>query len=114
MQLVSQYDEATGTIILKVTSKFIVASNCTEMRATFHSSMEDQKNVIIDLSKLDFVDSSGLGVLLSCLRHANDASQRLALVGLADSVAALFELVRMHRLFKIYDTVDDALSAFAD
>lgn len=114
MQLVSQYDEATGTIILQVTSKFIDASNCTEMRATFHSSMEDQKNVIIDLSKVDFVDSSGLGVLLSCLRHANDASQRLALVGLADSVAALFELVRMHRLFKIYDTVDDALSAFAN
>lgn len=114
MQLVSQHDQATGTLILEVTSKFIDASNCTEMRSSFHSAMEDQKNVVIDLSKVDFVDSSGLGVLLSCLRHANDSGQRLALVGLADSVAALFELVRMHRLFKIYETKEEALNTFAE
>ena len=111
MQLVSQQDETTGTLTMQVTSEAIDASNCTEMRANFHSTMEGQNKMIIDLSKVNFVDSSGLGVLLSCLRQANDAGQQLVLVGLSESVEALFELVRMHRLFKIYETVDDARSA---
>ena len=108
MQLVSQQDDTDGTLTMQVTSAAIDASNCAQLRASLQSTMTGQHKIIIDLSKVNFVDSSGLGVLLSCLRQANDAGQQLVLVGLSESVEALFELVRMHRLFKIYETAEDA------
>lgn len=111
MQLVSQRDERTGYLCLQVTSKFIDASNASEMRTSLRTAVEGEAKCVLDLAKVDFIDSSGLGVLLSCLRLANDKGQKLALANLTPSVQALFELVRMHRSFKIYSSRDEAIAA---
>jgi anti-sigma B factor antagonist len=66
----------------------------------------------VDLSHLRFVDSSGLGAMLSCLRQLNATGGDLKLCGMSKAVRAVFELVRMHRIFDIYDTRELAVSAF--
>jgi anti-sigma B factor antagonist len=63
------------------------------------------------MTALGFVDSSGLGALLSCLRTMNNKSGQLRLFGMAKPVQALFELVRMHRIFSIHNNRDEALAA---
>ena len=64
------------------------------------------------LSHLRFVDSSGLGAMLSCLRQLNATGGDLKLCGMSKAVRSVFELVRMHRIFDIYDTREQAVSAF--
>jgi anti-sigma B factor antagonist len=68
--------------------------------------------LLFDLEKLKFVDSSGLGALLSCLRQVTAVKGELKLCGMAKPVHALFELVRMHRVFDILITRDEALRSF--
>ena len=68
--------------------------------------------MVFDLSKLRFVDSSGLGAFLSCLRKLNAKGGDLKLCGMSKQVRAVFELVRMHRIFDIYGTREEAVRAF--
>ncbi|MEL6335107.1 MAG: STAS domain-containing protein [Pseudomonadota bacterium] len=58
------------------------------------------EDVIIDLKSVEFVDSSGLGAIVGCLRHIKHP-RRLALANLSPPVARVFKLTRMDRVFQI-------------
>jgi len=72
----------------------------------------DAPRVLLDLSEVCFVDSSGLGAILACMRQVQAASGEFALCGLRPQVRATVELVRMHRLLEIHATADEGVAAF--
>jgi anti-sigma B factor antagonist len=88
------------------------ASNVNDFKRDVAPMLAENSNVILDLSHLRFIDSSGLGAMLSCLRQLNAKGADLKLCGMSKAVRAVFELVRMHRIFDIYDTREQAVSAF--
>ncbi len=88
------------------------ASNAKEFKRDMAPLLEPCRRVIFDLVQLRFVDSSGLGAILSSLRQLNANGGDLKLCGMSKPVRALFELVRMHKIFEIHETRDDALRAF--
>jgi len=88
------------------------ASSVGEFKRNITPVLEEQAQVIFDLSQLGFVDSSGLGALLGCLRQIQARGGDLKLCSMSKSVRALFELVRMHRIFHIFDTQEEAVRAF--
>ena len=73
---------------------------------------ENHKNVVIDLSLAEFVDSSFLGTLVAGLKKATMNSGDLKIVGLQAPVRAMFELTRLYRIFDIFESVEDALASF--
>lgn len=82
----------------------------------FRSEIEplfvDHSRLVLDMSGLDFVDSSGLGALITCMNRANAHGGDLKLYGMKDTVYALFEMVRMDRQFDIFKTKEEAIRAF--
>ena len=88
------------------------AGNAKEFKRDILPAFDGQSKVIFDMSKLRFVDSSGLGAILSCLRQLNANGGDLKLCGMSKPVRALFELVRMHRIFDIYNTKEEAIAAY--
>jgi anti-sigma B factor antagonist len=89
------------------------AGNAGEFKRDIAPLLEAYSNLVLDLSRLRFVDSSGLGAFISCLRKLNAKGGDLKLCGMTRQVRAVFELVRMHRIFDILATKDDAVRAFA-
>jgi anti-sigma B factor antagonist len=89
------------------------ASNAAEFKRDILPLLDAQARVVLDLSRLRFVDSSGLGAFISCLRRLNAKEGDLKLCGLSKPVQAVFELVRMHRVFEILGTREEAVRAFA-
>ncbi|NGX43276.1 MAG: Phosphoserine phosphatase RsbU [Chlamydiae bacterium] len=69
-------------------------------------------DVVFDLNNLQFIDSSGLGSLLSVLRVLNSRGGDLKLSQMNKSIRTLFELVKMHQIFEIYHSTEDAVSSF--
>lgn len=65
--------------------------------------------LVVDLGEVRFIDSSGLGALLSGFKNAGLRQGSLTLVGLQPRVQSMFELTRLHRVFEIYPSVKDAL-----
>ena len=98
--------------IIKVPGDHLDADNAKEFKEDISELIQQEKKVVFDLSELRFVDSSGLGAIISCLRKLNESGGDLKLFGMNKSVRALFELVRLNRLFDILNTKDEAIKAF--
>jgi len=107
--VVEKVGEAT---VLTIPGESLDASNAKDFKRDVMPIMERNLKVVLDMSKLQFVDSSGLGAILSCLRRLNASGGDLKLCGMTKPVRALFELVRMHRIFDIFNTREEAVSAF--
>src|SRR4051812_10424045 len=69
--------------------------------------------IVIDLSELDFVDSSGLARLIAAHRRAERGGWRLVLVQGSDAVRRIFAMSALDRSFELVDVPEDALSAIA-
>jgi anti-sigma B factor antagonist len=105
-------DSRQDVAIIGILVKELDASNVGEFKHAMSSILETSSKVVIDLSLLQFVDSSGLGALLSCLRQMTAKEGDLKLCGMTRQVRATFELVRMHRIFDIRETREEAVQAF--
>ena len=88
------------------------AGNAADFKRDMGPVIDANAKVVLDLSRLRFVDSSGLGAFISCLRRLNAKGGDLKLCGMSKQVRAVFELVRMHRVFDILGTREDAVRAF--
>ncbi len=67
--------------------------------------------VLLDLSRVTLVDSSGVGVFVSAHRRAESAGAAFALAEPTSGVGRVFELTRTNRLLRIFPTVEDGLQA---
>lgn len=64
-------------------------------------------DVVVDLTLVDLVDSTGLGVLIGALRRANQQDTRLVLCGLCPAVRAVFDLTGLATLFEIVPSMNE-------
>lgn len=101
-----------GVAVATVPVDELDASNSGEFKRDIAPVLQANTKLVLDLGRLRFVDSSGLGAMLSCLRQMTAKSGDLKLYGMSKQVRALFELVRMHRIFDIYGSRDEAVHAF--
>ncbi|ACD90875.1 MAG: STAS domain-containing protein [Chlorobium limicola] len=69
--------------------------------------------LVFDCTKLDFIDSSGLGAIVSCLRRSLEKNGDLKLAGLNAKVSMVFELTKAKKLFSIFSNASDAAASFA-
>jgi len=65
----------------------------------------------MDLSEVNFVDSSALAVMVRTMKHCRERNGDLLLCGLRQPVRIIFELTRMDRAFRIVDELGDARAA---
>lgn len=65
--------------------------------------------VIVDLSEVDFIDSSGLGAIVAAMKQLREG-QRLELAGLTPTVSKVFRLTRMDTVFSLFDTLEEAVA----
>jgi anti-anti-sigma factor len=78
------------------------AENCQAFRERVYSALPmDCRNIVVDLSKTDFVDSCGLGALISLRKMASSRQGTVRLVNPTPRVQLLFDVTRMNRLFEI-------------
>lgn len=100
-----------GKTLLTLKEERLDAANSGEVREIILSLLEKGgQQLVVDLSGVNFIDSSGLGALLSGYKSANLRSSAFILSGLKPRVQSMFELTRLHRVFTIAATVEEALA----
>ena len=105
--------EASGNwMIIFVQEERLDAHNSEELKAEMNRLFASgAKEIIVDLKDVRFIDSSGLGVLVSGFKNASTRQGSLRLAGLQTQVKSMFELTRLHRVFDIFQTVDEAIDS---
>ncbi|MCI0467287.1 MAG: STAS domain-containing protein [Beijerinckiaceae bacterium] len=104
--------EIDGVAVVLLPGKDLDAASTAEFKSTIAPVLKAHSRVVFDLSQIRFIDSSGLGAFLSCLRQLSTKGGELKLCGMSKQVYQTFELVRMHRIFDIYNTMSEAVQAF--
>ena len=88
------------------------ASNADDFKREAAPVLKDQRKLVLDLSRVQFVDSSGCGAILSCLKTLTENQGDLKVCNVNKYVRSVFELIRLHRICDILETRADALAAF--
>ena len=73
----------------------------------------DVKNFVVDLKEVEFMDSAGLGALIAALKRVTERGGDMKLACLQKKPRMVFEITRAYKVFEIYNSVDEALRAFA-
>lgn len=102
-----------GITVLFVREDRLDANNSEDLKSELRRLFEKgTKDLIIDLKEVLFIDSSGLGVLVSGYKNASTLHGTLKLSNLQTQVKSMFELTRLHRVFDIFVSHDDALESY--
>jgi anti-sigma B factor antagonist len=90
----------------------IDASNSIELQKAFTLWLQQTSNFVFDCKELDFIDSSGLGTIVSCLRKALEHQGDVKLAALGPKVAMVFDLTKAKKLFSIFSDSSEAVQSF--
>lgn len=104
-------DRADDVLTVAVQGQLIVTNRQDFKQAILDSIEHGVRIVIVDFSGAGYIDSSGLGALVSLSRRLRDVNGDLRLVGLNDDLRSLFELTRLDVLFPVYKSRAEAISA---
>ena len=110
-----QFAESTvkDILVVKVLNSRIVADVAPQFKAGLIAYVNrGSGNIILDLSSVTFIDSSGLGALIGSLK-AMGRERELALSGASDAVVDMFKLTRMNKVFRIFANPEEAATALA-
>lgn len=81
---------------------------------TVTSLIEEQKvKFVVDLKELKFINSSGLGMLLTCLTKARKVGGDVILANVPEQVSNLLVITKLNSIFQSKDSLNDAMNAFA-
>lgn len=100
-----------GFSVLSILEDRVDAHNSGELKAYLIQMIENgERRIIVQLGDVRFIDSSGLGALLSGNKNIALKAGRLVLVNIQKQVLSMFELTRLNRVFEIYADVDAVIN----
>jgi len=103
--------EADGGVVLAPAGRLTVVTAPQLRTAVAERVSGGDKIIVVDLSGIEFVDSSGLGALVSCLKSARQAGGDLRIVSPTDQVKMVLRITNLDRILQPRASVDDALRA---
>lgn len=112
MSFTVRKNDEKGVVVIGVDGQLIVG-NRHELKQKVVDAMESgEAHFVIDFAVTGYIDSSGLGALVSLSKKIREAGGDLRLSGLNDDLRTLFELTKLDTLFTICDSVEEAIAAF--
>lgn len=100
-----------ATSVIDVEGEITAASEQPLMDAYERAASVRTRSILLNFSELNYMNSGGIGLLVTLLVRANRQKQRLLAFGLSDHYRQIFELTRLDDAIRIYDGEQAALAA---
>lgn len=105
--------EHVGDIcILTIPDETLTADNVKSFRTEMDQFLIPNARILLDLGQLRFVDSSGIGSIISVMKKIKSSGGELKLCSVSKTVNSVFELVKINLLVDVCETREDALESF--
>jgi len=102
------------TVVLTLQGRFDAAVALPVKNRIRSLAEEDCRNIIVDLGKVSFIDSSGLGALVAALRYVTKDGGDLRLANMTNKIQQVFTLIRLDKVFKVYPDLKSAVGSFEE
>ncbi len=105
--------EKEGVLVLEPKGKIMGGPDATVLHEKLHDLIEQGiKKVVIDLTAVDWMNSTGLGILISGVTTLRNGEGELKLSNVNEKIMSLLEITKLLGVFDIHGTVDEAITAF--
>jgi len=101
--------EIGGIVVMEVEGEVDAEHAPNLKRALIKAKESVEKGLVMDLTKVSFIDSTGLGVLISLMRQMKEQGSELRLTGMQDEVRSIFEITRLYKVFSLSESVEAAV-----
>lgn len=105
-------DDKNGITVCRIDGEIDINTS-PDIKKSFDKLIANKTpKIVINLSKVTYVDSSGLATLVEILKNMRTYGGRMRLANMSVKIKSLFEITKLEKLFEIMLTEEDALSKF--
>lgn len=106
--------EKNGVSVISVSGKMMGGPDTGELDEKLYSLLgKGQKNAVVDLKNCEWINSSGLSILIHHYKKFKDAGGELRLANLTDKIERIMVISRLTEVFSVHNSLDEAVSAAA-
>lgn len=105
--------QAGDVTVLDLNGKVTLGEGSVALRAAVRRLLgEDKKNILLNLGKVGYIDSSGIGELVSSFSSVNKEGGTLKLLNLTQKIQDLLAITKLLTVFDVYDSESEALNSY--
>lgn len=105
--------EKYSAVIVELKGNVIGGPETEEFSKLLHSYLDEgKKNIVVDLSNVKFMNSSGLGMLISGFTTMKNGGGSLKLAGATEKINSLLVITKLITIFENFDSIDEAVKSF--
>ena len=112
MQLLTSTRTLGKAAILDCSGKIVFGDETTALRDRVKELLEQSKQVVLNLARVNYIDSSGVGTLVGVYASAQAAGATIKLAGLVGRVKDVLVITRLGSIFETHETAEDAAASF--
>jgi anti-sigma B factor antagonist len=107
--------ERYNCVVIEFKGNVMGGPDAVNLNEKLHELIEnDKKNVVVDLSKVKFMNSSGLGMLIGALTTMRKADGDLRIANATDKIESLLVITKLVTVFKHFKTLDEAIESYEE
>ena len=105
--------EVDGVTILDLNGRITLGEGSVQLRDSVRSLIsKGQKGILLNLSEVNYIDSSGLGELVSAFTTAKNQGANVKLLGLTKKVKDVLQLTKLYTVFDVYEDEAGGIASF--
>ena len=112
MQLRLNTRTIDGILIVDCSGRIVLGEESGLMRDTVKQLIQQHKQIVLNLAGVNYIDSSGLGTLVSLYTSSKSAGSSIKLANLTQRVGDLLQVTKLLTIFDVYDSEQKALDSF--
>lgn len=112
MSLKVETRQVDGVTVVACHGRIVLGEESAGMRDTLKRALTSSKHLVLDLSGVSYIDSSGLGTLVGVYSSARGTGADIKLAGLNQRLRDLLQITKLVTVFEVYDTVQQAIAAW--
>lgn len=107
-----QISEREGIGIISLSGKIMGGPEAGEINEQINNLIDqNKKDILINLDKVDWMNSSGLGILIGAVTTLKNNDGRLGLVNISERITNLLKITKLIDVFEIYNDIDSAIGS---
>lgn len=113
MKLKIQSRSVNDVTILDLSGEIVLGEESRILRKTLKDLIaSDNKKILLNLGEVNYIDTSGLGALISAFGEMNNQQGKLKLLNLTKRVQAVMQITKLLTVFDVFDSEEAALNSF--
>ncbi len=111
----TKVNERYEAVVIELKGNVMGGEDTKQFNDLLHKLIDEgKKNIVVDLSDVKFMNSSGLGMMIGGLTTMKKAGGNLKLARVTEKIESLLIITKLITIFEFYENVDDAIKSFSN